>query len=190
MIHFYNEIHGWFDFENFYREMIDFFPSKSVFVEVGCWLGKSISFLTVESIIKNKRFEIYAIDTWPVVNPENTPEWDKTNLYLFGGSTFKCFCNNTKYILDIIHPCRCDSSQSSGLFEGKSVDFVFIDASHEYKHTVKDIESWLPKMKNGGILSGHDYIPQWPGVVRAVNETLGAKNVKKNGLVWYYNVIR
>ena len=38
-----------------------------------------------------------------------------------------------------------------------SLDFVFIDANHNYEHVVADIAAWAPKVRKGGIVSGHDY---------------------------------
>lgn len=53
------------------------------------------------------------------------------------------------------------------------LDFVFIDGDHSYEGCRLDIEAWLPKLKPGGLLSGHDYdnhdFPKF-GVTRAVNE--------------------
>ena len=66
-----------------------------------------------------------------------------------------------------------DSGMSVDLFEDNSLDFVFIDASHEYEDVKNDILAWLPKVKRGGILAGHDYYvnQDWfSGVKKAVNE--------------------
>ena len=58
--------------------------------------------------------------------------------------------------------------------EDGSLDFVYIDANHAYEHVVADIAAWLPKVRSGGIISGHDYA-HWTlsgmpcGVVEAVN---------------------
>jgi Methyltransferase domain len=53
-----------------------------------------------------------------------------------------------------------------------SLDFVFIDADHSYEACLADIKAWTPKVKRGGMISGHDYSEtKWPGVVRAVQET-------------------
>lgn len=56
----------------------------------------------------------------------------------------------------------------------KSLDFVFIDADHSYEHVIEDIRDWAPKVKPGGMVSGHDYgHPEFPGVEQAVREYFG-----------------
>jgi len=51
-----------------------------------------------------------------------------------------------------------------------SLDLVFIDADHGYEAVREDIRVWRPKVRNGGVLAGHDYTLFWPGLVRAVHE--------------------
>lgn len=61
---------------------------------------------------------------------------------------------------------------AKALPEGK-FDFVFLDADHSYEGCKADIDAWLPRVKPGGWLGGHDYDnPQHPkfGVTRAVDE--------------------
>lgn len=48
-------------------------------------------------------------------------------------------------------------------------DFIYIDASHLYKDVKKDLYDWFPKLKQNGLLCGHDYISMF-GVIPAVNE--------------------
>lgn len=61
--------------------------------------------------------------------------------------------------------------------DGKQYDFVFLDADHSYRGVKYDIEAWLPLVKVGGYLCGHDYgnseFPQF-GVKRAVDEFVSA----------------
>jgi len=42
--------------------------------------------------------------------------------------------------------------------EDDSLDFIYIDARHDYIGVLSDIKSYWPKLKSGGILSGHDYM--------------------------------
>lgn len=68
-------------------------------------------------------------------------------------------------------------------------DLVFIDANHEYTHVKQDILSWLPKVRPGGILSGHDYAPEIPmfsGVKQAVDEIFGNKIMLGKDRLWIH----
>ena len=65
--------------------------------------------------------------------------------------------------------------EAAKAIDDQSLDFVFIDADHSYEGCIADIRAWGPKVKFGGLIAGHDYNDKWPGVIRAVNETGGAK---------------
>jgi hypothetical protein len=42
-------------------------------------------------------------------------------------------------------------------FEDESLDFVFLDAQHDFVSYYSDIDAWQRKVRAGGIVSGHDY---------------------------------
>ena len=68
---------------------------------------------------------------------------------------------------------KLPSVQAADKFAEESLDFVFIDANHSYEAVKEDIEAWTPKVKPGGIVSGHDYYLTRHGnygVIEAVNE--------------------
>jgi hypothetical protein len=50
------------------------------------------------------------------------------------------------------------------------LDFVFLDGDHRHDAVAADIRAWMPKVKKGGLICGHDFTPGWPGVVQAVKE--------------------
>jgi len=86
------------------------------------------------------------------------------------------------------------SAITASLFEDESFDFVFIDACHYYEYVKADIEAWAPKVRQGGIVSGHDY-NSWRerkgpyGVKKAVDEYTNARGKKikqESGWVWWY----
>jgi len=69
------------------------------------------------------------------------------------------------------------------------IDMVFIDGNHGYEYVKSDIQNYTPKVRNGGIVSGHDYSLTFPGVIRAVNEfchPLGITLHLTPGYVWYF----
>lgn len=64
-------------------------------------------------------------------------------------------------------------------------DIVYLDASHDYLSVKHDIEAWWPKVKNGGVLCGDDYIIGWDGVIQAVDEAFGDNVKRVAGQQWY-----
>ena len=64
-----------------------------------------------------------------------------------------------------------DSLIAAAQVKDGSLDFVFIDGDHTYEACKRDIIAWLPKVKEGGWITGHDY-HEFPGVKKAVDELL------------------
>jgi len=83
---------------------------------------------------------------------------------------------------------RKTSEAASKGFKPESLDLVFIDAIHLYDYAKQDIQSWLPKLKPGGILAGHDYQKAFPGVIKAVDEFCpeGKLHVEGDHVWWFF----
>ena len=55
-------------------------------------------------------------------------------------------------------------------FDDESVDLVFLDADHSEEWVLRDLQAWMPKLRDGGVIAGHDYdAPHHPGVKKAVD---------------------
>lgn len=116
-------------------------------------------------------------------------------------------------VWDIVHPLVMDSQTASEIFADGILDLVFLDADHRYESVKKDISSWLPKLRDGGILCGHDCegyysqyseeykkrieehlgddcipdIPCHPGVIKALHEYFGKNySIVPNSTIRYY----
>jgi len=74
-----------------------------------------------------------------------------------------------------------DSRVEPEFVADQSLDFFFIDASHTYKNVVKDINAWIPKLKDDGWMMGHDI--DYPSVEAAVMQTIGFYEVGPDN-VW------
>ena len=56
-------------------------------------------------------------------------------------------------------------------FDDASLDLVFIDADHSRESVLEDLKAWVSKVKEGGVIAGHDFgAVHHPGVKEAVKE--------------------
>lgn len=62
------------------------------------------------------------------------------------------FNNNNR-----VEVIRDFSPQGASRFQDNYFNFIYIDADHSYNAVKKDLEAWYPKLKKGGVFSGHDY---------------------------------
>jgi len=76
------------------------------------------------------------------------------------------------------------SVDAARLIPDGSLDFVFIDANHFYEWVMRDLVAWDRKVKQDGVLIGHDYncpheamYGRW-GVKKAVDEFCEDKGYK------------
>jgi predicted O-methyltransferase YrrM len=133
-------------------------------IEIGSWKGRS-----TRALADNTFGEVYAVDTWK--GTYNEPIHEKELLGKSPDWLLNEFKSNMSdlFNVNIIQGLSVDvAKQLSNL----RFDMVFIDAGHTYQEVREDILSWYPLVTKGGLLSGHDYISEWPGVIEAVDELL------------------
>lgn len=46
-------------------------------------------------------------------------------------------------------------------FADESLDAIFIDGNHDFRHVTEDVDEWSRKVKKGGIVSGHDFFENY-----------------------------
>lgn len=64
---------------------------------------------------------------------------------------------------------RLESGEASRVLDD-GLDFVYLDANHSYEGVSRDLGLWAPKVRDGGVIGGHDYgHPDFPGVRNAVD---------------------
>ena len=177
----WHEIEGWFQWRSAQEEAVHWFSEGSCFVEVGTYLGRSLCSLGEVVQRSGKTFTVIGIDTCRGSGPEGLRHKDyHGESVAHGGGTFAGALH--KNVLDCgygetISLIIADSLTASRLFGDASVDWVHLDARHDYANVKADIQAWQPKVRPGGWLSGDDYDElKWPGVVKAVGDLLpGAK---------------
>lgn len=104
--------------------------------------------------------KLYCIDPWSLAKYEQ--------FYELAVKRMK------KFDAEII---RSTSMDAVDKFENESLDFVYIDNGfHYFDDTMMDLICWTPKVKPGGIISGHDYVSHC-GVPAAVLAYTGAHGI-------------
>ena len=132
-------------------------------VEVGSFEGTST--LMFSLFVK----KVYSVDCYDYKVPETgrIPSHDR----LFQRAE-KTFLRRTAKVPNI-SKIRKTSIEAAKDFEDESLDAVYIDAEHDEESVRTDIQTWLPKVKKGGYLSGHDWwLPHIEKLVRGLNREI------------------
>jgi hypothetical protein len=143
-------------------------------VEVGVFRGEYSN-----EILRTWRgSRLTSIDPWrefaasEYVDMCNTTQTDQEINYQSTAATLSKFAERSRIL-------RMTSLEAASQFEGESLDFVYLDAQHHYEAVRDDIRLWLPKVRRGGVLGGHDYLDgRLPsgqyGVKQAVQEMVAS----------------
>jgi predicted O-methyltransferase YrrM len=155
-------------------------------VEVGVWKGRSTSILA-----KYTKGTVWAVDNW--LGTPHDPAQHK--LYPDAAAAHAEFRRNLRPHIKSgrVRVVRMNSFDAAWhLMKTEAVrepfDFVFIDADHSYEAVQMDISAWLPLIRTGGLLAGHDYKDTYPGVQRAVDEAFGARATIGPKSIWSVTV--
>lgn len=120
-------------------------------IEIGCAFGHHLETILTETNIK----KLYGIDPYmPYKDYEKDTmynTWETMNDY------YEFVKNNLSYYADRFELIRDFSDNAVSKFQDNSLDFIYIDGNHTEEYVKRDLKNWWPKVKDGGILSGHDY---------------------------------
>lgn len=108
-------------------------------------------------ILRNKRCKrLWSIDRWS--DHHGAEEYRKASAELSRISQGRCV------------PLRMTFSEAAGTFPDGSLDFIYIDGyAHTGQENGQTLEQWWPKLRQGGIISGHDYHPKYQKTIDAVD---------------------
>jgi hypothetical protein len=145
----------------------------TLFAELGYTTGAEIGVYTGEfSTVLCKSIpglKLYCIDPWLPFDQHRSGRRMEHHYQT-------CVRNLAPYNVEFM---RTTSLEASKVIPNNALDFVYIDALHEFKDVMMDILLWEPKVKPGGIVSGHDYFHALRyGVIEAVNAFVAAHNLR------------
>lgn len=152
-----------------------------VIMEVGVWKGHTVKGLLRRECKKYIK-EYWAIDKWEEMPPR---EYDGETLRYgrMGAKSredwkemYECVAQLMMWpTFEPLRVLRMSGDTAATYFKKakKQFDLIFIDADHYYDAVKHDINLFLPLVKPGGTLSGHDIGNRHCGVTKAVNEIFG-----------------
>lgn len=140
-------------FVNLLKENI---KNEMIVAEIGVFDGST----TRESltVVGENNGTYYAIDWFRGTMHPGWEDTDAPHSYKPDKDIYDQFMENMsdhKYFNNLT-TIKATSEEAATLFEDEFFDICFIDADHSYKAVKRDIELFLPKVKSGGILCGHD----------------------------------
>jgi predicted O-methyltransferase YrrM len=147
---------GWMDEAEL--EFLATTASRSkIIAELGSWKGRSTL-----AMAENTTGVVFAIDVWEDNPLAPTGQGMR-------GSIFPEFQHNTRNQYNIC-PVVLDTNTASSVMRraGIRFDMIFIDACHDFEAVRQDILQWLPLLSRSGVLCGHDFFGDYPGVAQAV----------------------
>lgn len=144
------------------------------FVEVGTAAGRNIEGL-LDTLDEDYPIEIWCVDPYErYPGYENCPCAQRKALQKNKNKAI-----NTMFKLDNVKWLQMMSDEAASYFVDEALDMVYIDGNHSYEYVKEDLLLWWPKVREGGILSGHDYVNRDRfGVVDAVDEFLEENNLE------------
>jgi predicted O-methyltransferase YrrM len=136
------------------NEFLRMIPQNGIAIELGVASGKFSEYLLENS----KRMALlFSVDRWSCERGHNDYEYYDavSRLHKFG-------------VRSIV--LRMSFDRALPLFPDETFDFVYIDGYAHQGEQNGIFDQWLPKIRKGGILGGHDYSAEWPLVTKAVDE--------------------
>lgn len=145
----------------------------TVGAEIGAATGNTTSYLLSTCPTLRK---LYIVDNWIPI--PDSPQWNRDDME----DIFRKKLRGENRIQIL----KGTSWEQAERVKTRNLDFAFVDASHDKESVMKDLKAWVPKVKIGGVICGHDL--HFPSVVEALNEII--PDYQKAGVdnCWFYKV--
>ena len=115
-------------------------------VEIGSYSGEG-------TVVIAKHFkEVMAVDPW--LNGYDTNDVASQQCPM--KFVFEAFKERTTPLGNVLYT-RGKSLEALQFFKDGQLDFIYIDGDHRYEGVLADLNGWRPKLRDGGIMAGHDW---------------------------------
>ena len=130
-------------------------------LKVGVELGVDAGYFSDYLLTNSKLERLYSVDAWSVGTDETMAAERKSWTTKHG--EVEAAERHAREILGkhgsrsvIIKGNSFDVPKTSQV-PNNSIDFIMFDAGHRFSGFALDLINWWPKIRNGGVIAGHDY---------------------------------
>lgn len=142
-------------------ELLKHFNLPLTGIECGCAEG-----FNSKDLLANGLEKLYMVDAWEqldvVGDGANDNEWHSKN--------YNDAMERVLPFKDNVVVLRGMTTEMAKYIPDNSVGLVYLDAGHDYESVKSDLINYFPKLVEGGIMAGHDFINPAYGVKLAVEE--------------------
>lgn len=152
-------------------------PEPKLGAEIGVWEARTTKHLLREF----PGLTMYMVDPWPDKWPEDSRYWQSGDATprmdaKYIRTRYQAALRDTEFAADRRIVLRLMSVDAAPAVPDRTLDFVFLDGEHSKEAVSEDLDAWWPKVRNGGIVCGHDWEhPEFPvfGVREAIEAFVG-----------------
>jgi hypothetical protein len=156
-------------FENRNDMIFELVPKNGIYGEIGIFKGDFS-----KELLKLEPQQLLLFDLFN--NTTGSGDVDGNNFEMTNMT--EQYNNIKNWNIDCITLYKGDSSTNLNNLD-ISFDMIYIDGDHSYDGVKSDLKSSFLKVKNGGLICGHDYVSsKFEGVVRAVDEFCDNHNLE------------
>jgi hypothetical protein len=132
-----------------------------IVVEIGAYKGRTTVYMAKTLSLLGESIPILSIDPFERARPDPLNPQGKYKSYLetIAGSGLESIC------LPLV-----GFSADAAPVVPDNIGLLVIDGGHEYEVVDGDFALYGPKIRSGGLIFLDDYIPAYPGVMRAADE--------------------
>jgi len=170
----WSDIDGWFSEQD--AEFVSTLCSgvSGMVLEIGVFKGRSTAVMAPVCLANGCDYHV-------VDNFWGAEECDPATIVQRSEKVLTIFRRNMKSIglWDRITVHKSDSYAATAAFPHATLGLCFIDADHSFEGVTRDLESWWPKVRPGGVLAGHDYSSsRRHSVIPAVDAFVESENLR------------
>jgi hypothetical protein len=171
--HFEETVQGW----NGVHPALSRFAADAetkVVIDVGVWKGGSTIHMASAMKERNINGVVIAIDTF-LGSPEHwAGRWAMFKRHHGMPDLYYTFMSNVVRagVADYVIPMPQASVIAVQVLQRARITagLIHVDAAHEYREVLRDVEDYWEILAPGGHMVGDDYSPSWPGVIKAAGE--------------------